>query len=161
MKKTIFFLSILIALFIAGCNEKDLVKQIDGSWHVQNYSVNGVDQTHWFDTTYAGFLWTFSGNINYFQSWQVIKAVTLYNLDTIVSYDTTTHAFVIDSITSSIATVPTVVGAHVAGQWYLTNGNHFIETQDSIFGTRLYQIVSHSKSNLHLLYNNEDYYLSK
>jgi hypothetical protein len=161
MKKTIFLICVLLTLLIAGCNEKDLIKQIDGTWHVQNYSVNGADQTYWFDTAYTGFRWTFSGNSNYYQSWQVVKTMVLYNLDTIAHYDTTAHALVIDSITSSKAYVPTVVGVNLAGQWFLTNGNHYIQTQDSIFGNRQFQIISHSNSNLHLLDGNKDYYLSK
>jgi hypothetical protein len=161
MKKTIFLVSILITLFIGGCYQKDLIKQIDGTWNVQNYSVNGANQTHWFDSVYSGFKWTFSGNSNDFMSWQVVKTYTIYNLDTIVHYDTTTHAFIIDSITSSKAVVPTVAGVGLAGQWLLTNGNHYLQTQDSIFGNRQFQIISHSNNSLHLLDGNKDYYLSK
>jgi hypothetical protein len=161
MKKAIFLVALFVGIFIAGCNENDLVKQIDGTWHVQNYSVNGADQTYWFDTTYAAFKWTFSGNINYHQSWNVVKKFRLFNFDTIAHYDTTTQTLVIDSITSSNAVVPTVVEIDQNGQWYLVNGNHFIQTQDSIFGNHQYQIISHSKNNLHLLDGNKNYYLSK
>ena len=161
MKKIIFFFSFLIILLIAGCNEKDLIKQIDGTWHVQSYSVNGTDQTHWFDTTYSGFYWTFSSNGNDNEGWQIVKPITVYNLDTLVHYDTSAHAFVVDSITSSKAVVPIVVDVGVTGTWLLTNGNHYLQTQDSIFGNRQFQIISHSKSSLQLLDGDKNYTLSK
>ena len=161
MKKTIFFVTVMLALIIAGCNEKDLVKQIDGTWHVQNYALNGSDQTHWFDSTYAGLKWTFSGNSNYYLTWKIVKTYTLYNLDTIAHYDTTTQAFIIDSITSSRAIVPIVVDVNVSGQWLLTNGNHYLQTEDSVFGSRQFQVLSHTNSNLRLVDGNKDYYLAK
>ena len=161
MKKTILFVSILFVLIIAGCNEKNLIKQIDGTWHVQNYSLNGKNLTHWYDSVYAGQKWTFSGNSSYYISWQTVKTSTIYNLDTITHYDTTTQTFIIDSITSSTAIVPTAIYVGVGGQWLLTNGNYFLQTEDSIFQKRQFQILSHSSSNLHLLDGNKDYYLAK
>jgi uncharacterized lipoprotein NlpE involved in copper resistance len=160
MKKTIFLLFAVI-LLIAGCNEKKLINQIDGTWHVQKYAVAGVDQTKSFDTLFANYQWNFSGTNSFTQSWNTITVYTLYNRDTITHLDTTTHTLVIDSITTSTAYVPTTIGKSVKGDWYLTNGNAFIETRDSVYGTKLYQIIDHSSSNLHLLYGNIDYYLAK
>ncbi len=161
MKKTIFLVSLFGALLIAGCNEKNLIGQIDGTWHLQKYTVNGADRTYWFDTTHAGFSWTFQNGDKFSQYWQSIKMYTLYTLDTVAHFDTTSHAFVIDSITTSIARVPTGYTSSVQGDWYLTNGNQFLETRDSVYGNLLYQIIDHSKSSLHLLYGNQDYYLTK
>jgi len=161
MKKTIFLFSLLITLLITGCNEKNLISQIDGTWHVQKYAVNGVDMTSSYDTSHAGCVWTFANGDQFAQAWQQIKIYTTYTLDTIVHYDTTTHAFVIDSVTASIAKIPTAYTVNIKGDWYLTNGNQFLETRDSVFGNLLYQIVDHSKNSLHLLYGNQDYYLSK
>jgi len=161
MKKTIFLFSMLIILVIAGCNEKDLIGQIDGTWHLQNYAVNGADQTATFDTTHAGFTWTFANGDKYSQSWQDIRVFQLYTLDTVGHYDAQTQSFVIDSITTTVAKVPTSYSVTVSGDWYLTNGNAFIETRDSVNGNLLYQIMSHSKNSLHLLYGNQDFYLSK
>lgn len=161
MKKTVFLLFILAGLFMAGCNQKALVKDIDGTWHVQNYAVNGADQTYWFDTTYSGFTWTFSGSSNFSKSYQKILKYTLYNRDTVAHYDTATHTLVIDSITISQAVVPTSVPVYIQGQWYLTNGNQYLQTQDSINGDQQYQILAHSRNSLHLLDGNKDYYLSK
>jgi len=162
MKKTVPLLCILVTLLIAGCNEKDLTHQIDGTWHLQKYAVNGVDQTTTFDTTHAGFEWQFSGSSgsSFSQYWQDIKVYNLYNLDTIAHIDPATHMLVIDSVTVTISHVPTSYGVTVQGDWYLTNGNQFLETRDPS-GNKLYQIVDHSKSSLHLLYNNQDFYLSK
>lgn len=161
MKKTIFLFLLLATLLIAGCNEKNLISQIDGTWHLQKYAVNGVDMTTTFDTTHAGYTMTFANGDLYTESWFAIKLYTLYTLDTLTHYDTTTHTFVIDSITASKAIVPTGYQVIAQGQWYLTNGNQFLETRDSLTGTRLFQIVDHSSGNLHLLYGNQDFYLSK
>jgi uncharacterized lipoprotein NlpE involved in copper resistance len=161
MKKTIFLASLLVTLLIAGCNEKNLISQIDGTWHVQKYSVANADQTHWFDTSYASFKWNFSGTKDFFQTWTSVKLYVVYNYDTITHLDTTTHTWIIDSVTSTRAVVPTTVSNTVKGDWYLTNGNQFLETRDSTYGTRLYQIIDHSKSSLHLLDGNKDYYLAK
>ncbi len=160
MKKTIFFLSILFTLIIAGCNQKHLINQIDGTWHVQKYTVSGADKTPWFDSTYAGFQWTFSGGISFHKNWNTVQLFTIYNYDTVAHYDTTTHMFVIDSVITSHAIVPTSSPVQVSGDWYLTNGNEWLETRDSIYGDLLYQILDHSGSSLHLVYGNQDYYLS-
>jgi len=161
MKKAIFLFSILITLLIAGCNQKDLIHDIDGTWHVQKYAVNGADMTSKFDSAYAGFTWQFSGSANFYQQWNIIGIYTLYSLDTVASINPVTQTLVIDSVITTIARVPTDFGKSVQGNWYLTNGNQFIETIDPVYGTRLYQILDHSKNSLHLLYNNQDYYLSK
>jgi hypothetical protein len=161
MKKTIFLFSLFAVILIAGCNQKDLISQIDGTWHISKYAVNGVDETSKFDSTQAGFLWTFANGNVFSQAWQSIKIYTLYTLDTVAHYDTATHAFIIDSVTTSIARVPTGYGISVTGSWYLTNGNHFLQTEDSVFGNQQYQIIDHSKNSLHLLNGNKDYYLSK
>ena len=161
MKKTIFLISLFATLLIAGCNEKNLINQIDGTWHIQKYAVGGADMTHWFDTSHAGFTWTFSGSTSFSQSWSSIRVYTLYTLDTVGHYDTMAHAFVIDSVTTSIARAPTAYGVTVSGDWYLTNGNQFLETRDSVYHNQLYQIIDHSKNSLHLLDGNKDYYLSK
>ena len=161
MKKTLFFVTLTLAIIIAGCNEKNLVKQIDGTWHVQNYSLNGKDQTQWYDSVYLGQKWTFAGNSNYYLAWQTVRTTTIYNLDTITHYDTTTHAFIIDRITSSKAIVPVLTYVSLAGQWLLTNGNQFLQTEDTMFLSRQFQILSHTANNLHLLDGNKDYYLSK
>ena len=161
MKKTFFFVTLMLVLIIAGCNEKDLVKQIDGTWHIQNYSLNGKDLTHWYDSVYYGQKWTFSGNSNYFISWQTVRTNTIYNLDTIAHFDTTTQTFIIDSITSSKAIVPVLTYINVSGQWLLTNGNQFLQTEDTMFQSRQFQILSHTANNLHLLDGNKDYYLAK
>lgn len=161
MKKIIFFFSLLATLLIAGCNEQHLIDQLHGTWHVQKYTVNGVDKTHWFDTTYAGFQWNFSGSKDFYQTWNTITIYHLYTLDTITHLDTVTHTIVIDSVTTSVATVPTGSIAVIRGDWYLTNSNQFLETRDSTSSPKLYQIIDHSKSNLHLLYGNIDYYLAK
>lgn len=161
MKKAIFLIPILVMLFIAGCNQKDLVSQIDGTWHVQRYLVSGADQTNLFDSVYAGYTWTFSGSANFYQQWHLITIYTLGTLDTVTSINPITHTLVIDSVITTTAQVPTDVGKSTQGNWYLTNGNHYIETIDPIYGTRLYQILDHSKNSLHLLYNNQEFYLSK
>ena len=161
MKKIIFLISLLIALVIAGCNQKDLVHQIDGTWHVQKYTVNGADQTTLYDSAFAGFIWNFSGTANFYQQWHVIGIYTLYNLDTVASVNPVTHTLVIDSVITTIARVPTDIGKSAQGNWYLTNGNQFLETIDPVYGTRLYQILDHSPNSLHLLYNNQEFYLSK
>jgi hypothetical protein len=161
MKKTIFLFSLLIILLIAGCNEKNLISQIDGTWHIQKYAVNGADMTSSFDSTHAGFVISFANGDVYSEAWQSTRIFSTYTLDTIVHYDTTTHAFVIDSVTTSIAKIPTAYTVNVTGDWYLTNGNQFLITRDSVNGNIQYQIVDHSKNSLHLLYNDMDYYLSK
>ncbi len=161
MKKTIFLFSLLLLLLIAGCNQKDLVHQIDGTWHIQKYAVNGKDLTAQFDSTHALYAWHFSGTSDFYQQWQNIKIYNLYNFDTITSIDPITHTIVIDSIIGTTAQIPTDYGVYVQGKWYLTNGNQFIETIDPVNGTQLYQILDHSKNSLHLLYNNQEYYLSK
>ena len=161
MKKNIFLASFLVLLFIAGCNEKKLVSQIDGTWHVQKYAVAGADQTRWFDSTYATFLWNFSGTKDFTQTYTVVTKYIVYNYDTIAHLDTMTHAWVIDSVTTTHATIPTTVGKTIKGDWYLTNGNQYLETRDSTNGNHLYQIIDHSKSSLHLLDGNKDYYLAQ
>jgi hypothetical protein len=160
MKKTIFLFSIIITLFIAGCNEKNLLNQINGTWHLQKYAVGGVDETRQFDSMYTGFRWTFSGS-TFNQSWTSVKLYTLYTLDTITHLDTTTHALVIDSVTTTTAVVPTGIFDQAKGDWYLTNGNYYLVTRDSTYGNNEYQIIDHSKSSLHLLNGNKDYYLAK
>jgi hypothetical protein len=161
MKKTIFLASLLVSLFIAGCNEKKLISQIDGTWHVQKYAVAGADQTHWFDTTYTSFKWNFSGNRDFTQTYNVINKYVVYNYDTIAHLDTATQTWVVDSVNTTRSVIPTTVGKTIKGDWYLTNGNQFLETRDSVNGTHLYQIIDHSKSSLHLLDGNKDYYLAQ
>jgi hypothetical protein len=159
-KKNLFLISLLFTLFIAGCNEKNLLNQIDGTWHLQKYAIDGADKTYSYDTSHANFTWTFAGT-SFNQSWLTLRNFQLYTRDTIAHYDTMMHAFVIDSITISIAQVPSGYTVKVSGDWYLTNGNQFLETRDSVYGQQLYQIIDHSKNSLHLLRNNEDFYLSK
>ena len=161
MKKTIFLSSLFIALVIASCNEKNLINQIDGTWHVSKYAVAGADQTRWFDTTKVNFKWTFSGSSSFNQTWNTVSKYTVYTNDTFAHLDTTTHTYVIDSVTTVSAVVPTTVLNTVKGDWYLTNGNQFLETRDSLTGIHLYQIIDHSSSSLHLLDGNKDYYLAK
>lgn len=161
MKKNIFLASLLVSLFIAGCNEKKLISQIDGTWHVSKYAVAGADQTHWFDTTYTGFKWNFSGTKDFYQTYTVVTRFVVYSNDTIAHLDTTTQSWVIDSITTTRAVVPTTQTKTIRGDWYLTNGNQFLETRDSVNGTRQYQIIDHSKGSLHLLDGNKDYFLAQ
>jgi hypothetical protein len=160
MKKTIFLLAMLATLLIAGCNEKKLINQIDGTWHIQKYAVGGVDQTRMFDTTHAAFTWNFSGGKSFYQTWTSIQLNTVYNNDSVAHYDTATHTFVVDSVITSKAIVPTTYSNYVSGDWYLINGNQWIETRDSVYGDKSYQIIDHSNNSLHLLYGNIDYYLS-
>jgi hypothetical protein len=161
MTKSIFLFLLFALLLIAGCNQKNLTAEIDGTWHVQEYAVNGQNLTSSFDSTHADFSWTFANGNQFSQSYQSIKVYSLYTLDTITHYDTTTHAFVIDSVTTTVAKVPTSFTVNIQGDWYLTNGNEFLETRDSLNGNYQYQILAHSKNSLHLLYGNVDYYLSK
>ena len=161
MRKSIFLFALLATLLIAGCNEKNLVAQIDGSWHIQRYTVNGIDRTRSFDSTHAGFIWNFSGTKDFYKTWNSIYIYHLYTLDTIAHLDSASQTIVIDSVTTSIATVPTGYLVTIKGDWYLTNGNQYIETRDSVEGNRLYQIIDHSKSNLHLMDGNQEYFLAK
>lgn len=161
MKKSIFLASLFALLIVAGCNQNHLVSQIDGTWHIQKYAVNGADQTHWFDTSYTAFKWNFSGTKSFYQTYNYVKDFVVYTNDTIAHLDTTTHAWVIDSVTTTHATVPTTEAMTISGDWYLTNGNQFLETRDSVKGTHLYQIIDHSNNSLHLLDGNIDYYLAK
>jgi hypothetical protein len=160
MKKTVFLLSVLIAIMAAGCNEKDLIHDITGNWHVQKYTVNNVDKTFMFDTTYPVFRFSFTSDMKYTKSWQIHRIGDVYSVDTIRHFDTITHMSVVDSITSTSAIVPFLYTNVIHGDWLLTNGNHYMQTSDSSANT-LYQIIDHSNSSLHLFTGNEDYYLSK
>lgn len=159
MRKIYFAVLLLITLAISSCNEKNLINQLVGTWHVQRYLVSGADRTGWFDSTYAGYTWYIYNGNKYLQNWSYVTTYTLWHLDTISHYDTTAHAFVIDSVLASNAVVPTSVYASVSGQWYLTNGNQWIETRDSANGDILYQILDQSSGSLHLMYGNKEYYL--
>ena len=160
MKKTVFLLTVLLAIMISGCNEKNLVNNITGDWHVQKYSVDGHDRTYWFDTTYLVFRWSFTADRKYAKIWQTRRIGTVFTVDTIRHFDTIAQMTVIDSITSTSAIVPFTYTYNLRGDWILTNGNQYLETRDSIKNT-LYQIIDHSNSSLHLYSGNEDFYLSQ
>jgi len=160
MKKTIFLLMVLVTVLIAGCNEKNLISNISGSWHVQRYLVDGSDRTYWFDTTYPVFKWSFTSNGKFYKTWETRRIGTVYTVDTIRHYDPGSQTMVIDSITSTSAIVPYFFTTNVAGDWLLTNSNKYIETRDSTANT-LYQIVDHSSGSLHLFSGNIDYYLTQ
>ena len=160
MRKTIFLISALLVLLISGCNEKNLLKDISGTWHVQKYAVDGHDRTYWFDTTFPGYSISFGIDKKYTKYWNTRHIGTVYTVDTIRHFDTITQMVVIDSITSTSAIVPYVATNFTAGDWLLTNSNKYIETRDTT-GTTLYQIIDHSSSNLHLYTGNEDYYLAQ
>jgi hypothetical protein len=159
MKKTVFLLSVVLALIISGCNQKHLVGQIDGNWHVQKYAVSGMDKTRWFDSVYTGFTWRFAGSSVFSKHWTTVTLYTINSYDTVGHYDAS-HNFILDSVVTTQAVVPTTIDNYRNGDWYLTNGNQYIETRDSIDGNIQYQIVDHSNSSLHLLKGNIDYYLA-
>ena len=160
MKKTTFLLSALFVLLTTGCNEKKLLSDISGTWHVQKYAVDGHDHTYSFDTTYPGFFLSFGSDMKFTKYWQVRRVGGVYTVDTIRHFDTITHMTVIDSITTTNAIVPYVNNYIVKGTWLLTNSNKYIETRDTS-GTTLYQIIDHSSGDLHLYTGNEDYYLAQ
>jgi len=160
MKKIAFLLTALISLFIMGCNEKNLVNNIEGNWHVSKYTVDGKDRTLWFDTTYTGFMWQFTSDKKYSKTWTEKHITQVYTSDTVSHYDSTAMVVVIDSINTTSAIVPYVYYAYVRGDWVLTNGNKYVVARDSIKNT-LYQIVDHGPKSLHLYSGSEDYYLGQ
>ncbi|MCW3127621.1 MAG: hypothetical protein JWO03_3279 [Bacteroidetes bacterium] len=160
MKKTAFLLTIAIALFIMGCNEKSLINDITGNWHVSKYVVDGHDRTRWFDTTYTGFKWEFTSDKKYTKRWTTNQIGTVYTVDTVRHFDSTAMVDVIDSITSTSAIVPYIYNNYVRGDWVLTNGNKYLEARDSIKNSQ-FEIKDHAAKNLHLFEGNEDYYLSQ
>jgi hypothetical protein len=160
MKKTAFLFTVLIAFLIAGCNEKNLVNNITGTWHVSKYVVDGADKTRFFDTTYAGFKWNFTSDRKYTKTWTERRIGNVYTYDTIRHYDSVAQVTVIDSVSTTSAIVPFVYTNNVYGTWVLTNGNRYLEARDSLKNTQ-FQIVSHANSSMHLYAGNEDYYLAQ
>lgn len=163
MKKTIFLCAILFAIILIGCNEDNLLSNINGLWRVQKYSVDGVDRTRWFDSTYLNFRWSFfTGSKNTFRkSWIAHNTIHSLRYDTTMHVDTMTHIRVIDRIDTVRFIDPYSYSDTLSGDWFLTNSNKFFISRDPIYGTLQYQIIDHSTGSLHLLKGNEDYYLTQ
>lgn len=160
MKKTIFIIAFFGTLIISGCNEQNLLNNIGGEWHVQKYLEDGKDKTRWFDTSHVNFKWYFSGK-TFTQTWQTITTVTETNYDSIGHFSQASQTWILDSVTTSQSVIPVDYQLLIKGTWLLTNGNQFIQAMDSTTGTKLYQIMDHSSSGLHLMQGNAEYYLAK
>ncbi len=160
MKKTIVILSVMLSVAIMGCNEKKLVSDITGNWHVTKYVVDGRDQTVAFDTTHAGFQWSFSSDGKYHKTWSDNRIGRVYTVDSIQHFDSTTMTVVFDSTITTSAIVPFVHYNDVRGVWVLINGNKYLQTNDSLSAVQ-YEIQDHSAKSLHLYSGSEDLYLAQ
>ena len=156
MKKSILITLVALLLVVAGCNEKNLLDNIEGSWGVKTYLYSNTDRTGEFKNTKLDFIWTFSGNKDYSESWKEVDS-TYYELavpitvpdvsgnDSIVGYDTV-PAYEIDTFTFSRS-----------GTWTLINSNKFLQLKDTV--SRDYRIMDHSKDCLRLFKGNEEFLL--
>lgn len=160
MKRTLFILSAVLALAIMGCNEKKLVGDITGDWHMSKYVVDGRDQTRAFDTTHAGFKWSFTSDKKYHKTWTEVHLGGVYTIDSIQHFDSTTMTMVFDSTITTSAIVPFVYHSDVRGAWVLINGNKYLQTNDSLDAVQ-YEIVDHAAKSLHLYSGREDIYLAQ
>ena len=151
-----FLVSVLIAIAIAGCDQKNLVSNIDGNWHLQKYTEDGADLTHTYDSTHMDFKWSFNADMTFYQYWKEKHVATIVSFDTTQHIDTVTHLAVIDRVDTSTLVEPYVYDSYHTGKWLLTNGNKFLQTRDSANGTQLFQITDHSASSLHLLKGNTE-----
>lgn len=160
MKRTIGILSVLLSVAIMGCNEKKLISDITGDWHVTRYVVDGRDQTLAFDTTHTVFKWSFSADGKYQKTWTDNRIGTVYTVDSIEHYDSTSMTMVFDSTITTSAIVPFVYYNSVRGVWVLINGNKYLQTNDSLSAVQ-YEIKDHSAKSLHLYSGTEDWYLAQ
>ncbi|MBS1625074.1 MAG: hypothetical protein JST83_13695 [Bacteroidetes bacterium] len=160
MKKTMVILSLALSIAIMGCNEKKLVSDITGDWHMSKYMVDGRDKTLGFDTTHTGFKWRFTADGKYYKSWTETHIGQVYTVDSIQHYDSTSMTLVFDSTITTSAIVPFVYHSEVRGAWVLINGNKYLQTNDSLDAVQ-YEIKDHSTKNLHLYSGSEDIYLAQ
>jgi hypothetical protein len=130
MKKTFVLFALSGILLIAGCTEKDLIKNVSGTWGVQKYLFNGADRTATFNNTKRDFRWTFNENKTYTEKWNV--------------YDS------INEVTSPM---------NYTGSWTLTNSNRFLQLTRSDSVVSEYRIDEHSAKSLKLFKGNEEIWL--
>lgn len=160
MKRTIVILSAVLSLAIMGCNEKKLVSDITGDWHMSKYVVDGKDQTRAFDTTHAVFQWSFTADGKYHKTWTDNRIGRVTTVDSIQHYDSASMTIVFDSTITTTTIVPYVHYNDVRGAWVLINGNKYLQTNDSLDAVQ-YEIKDHSAKNLHLYSGREDIYLAQ
>lgn len=147
-------------LLLAACSEKELLSDVEGTWHVQKYVVDSKDRTQYFDTTFRLFKWVFNAPHDFQQTWQYRKIDTALNIHAIfdsvdVNNDTIYHYDTVKVVT------PKFVNAAIKGDWYLINSNKFLQTRDSVNGTNSYKIEEHSSGNMKLSRGDEVFYLAQ
>lgn len=69
MKKLIFLLAIVLSIF--SCKKTTEALTLLGSWQVDSYTENGVDQTTVFKATYLNYLIKYDASNNYIESYKL------------------------------------------------------------------------------------------
>jgi hypothetical protein len=158
MKKAAFIAASALLLLIAGCSEKDLIGNLDGSWVVEKYLYNNADKTEQFKSDKVDFTWKFSKDKNYTESWKTVDTVPYDRLDSIYVPDVSG----IDSLIR-VDTFPTFYLDEQFfssnGNWILVNSNKFLQLRQSDTFSVDYRIIEHTKSTLKLFKGNEEFWM--
>lgn len=159
MKKTFIILTTILLIVAIGCNKKNLLGNLEGTWGVKTYLFETKDRTAAFNRDKAQFRWTFNSNEEFLETW---KRIDTFYVD---RYDST---FVTDTVTgtTTLTRVDTVEVANInqqifsnKGTWTLTNSNKFLQLRDTSNVVREYRILDHSSKSLRLFKGNEEFLL--
>jgi hypothetical protein len=159
MKKYFAAILVVVTIAIAGCNEKKLLSDVDGSWKMTKYTVDSKDKTTYFDTTFRDYTWFIRPDKTFTEYWKIPSIAITYNYTRVFdSIDNSIPDSIFHTDTTIIST-PTFAEQGISGTWVLTNSNKFIQFRDSVNSVREYKIVDHSAKSMHLFKGNEDLYL--
>jgi uncharacterized lipoprotein NlpE involved in copper resistance len=158
MKKASFLLVLAVVILVAGCNEKKLLDNLDGTWVVQKYLYNNGDKTTQFKADKVDFKWQFSKDKNYTESWEKVDTIKYDRYDSAYVKDVSG----LDSL-SNIDTVPTFYlneqSFFYKGVWTLVNSNKFLQLRREDSTSADYRIIEHTSSSLKLFKGNEEFWL--
>ena len=151
MKNLVLLLVVGSLFVLASCGEAKLEKDIEGTWRVNKYLLNGGDRTAQLNASKSNYIWVFNKDKSMSRSWNYSSDSVAYRIDT--SYSGGLRFFDTTQIT-----IPVSGSSGDFGTWLLTNSNKYLQTTSNS-GTVEYQIIEHKSSSLHLFCNGEDYYL--
>ncbi len=152
MKNVVLLLVAASLVILASCGEAKLEKDIQGTWRVNKYMVNGGDRTAQLNAAKPNYIWVFSKDKSYSRYWDNSWDSVTFRIDT--SYSGGLRYF------DTVWSVTPISGyGGYTGTWLLTNSNKYLQTTDNSSGVVEYQIIEHKSSSLHLFCNGEDYYL--
>lgn len=158
MKKAGIIMAGMLLLIIAGCNEKNLKKQLMGSWVVEKYLIEDRDSTVAFDTTYIDYTLTFAETNQVFTKTWKTKYVTYTAIyDTSYANDSLGNPY-ITNIDTNYSNVTKYNDHQTSGRWVLFNGNDYMQLRDSATAPAMdYRIKTHTANTLVLTRGNTEW----